>query len=744
MNPILRMSSSAVGRACSALTTVAFLLMSSIALPYTIDTAASPSPITGLWWNPNEPGWGTSFIQQYDVFFVTMFTYDAEGNPIWYVASNCAVAGAGCQGDLHKVTGGSMPTVTWNGSNRVVTPVGKIALNFTDNDNGSMTYSIDGYQVSKTITREVWRTAPAVIKGLVIGAGLIESALVCADQNANGKCDENEVQTRTDAGGQYQLTIPNGAAVALVAEVIGGTSRDSTESGATVDASYRLVSPSSNYSTNITPYTTLVRLSTEADSPLAEDETRNTLGLPPRFDIKLSSAPAAGSLTQAVAKSVAAALKVTGMALELSTPAALDRVIAAFPRTLTDLPLLRINTKAAAPIVSKETYVDATYLLTNAAIPDQVAILSGKIRGRGNATWGQPKNPYKIVLKDDASYGKISDVVGMKKSRYWVLLADYFDKSLMRNKLALSLANSSVFLDGLKWNSSGQHLEVYLNDEYVGVYLLTEDIRIDPSRLNIKTMSPAPAVNDLDGGYIVEVDRRLDCDVSLQHITQQGLTVCIDTPDESAITPNQLSYINAFIDEVELDLYGSNKLDKIDPVSFADWYLINEFFRNNDAAFFSSDFMWKDTNAASNPRDRLLNMGPIWDFDISAGNTNLFDNYKTDGCWVNQWNTGSNWLHKMSDNSEFVQLTISRWKQKRGALEKFINSSIDTYSRRLDQAQQRNYAKWQTMGVPLANSYYVFSTYADEVAFLKRFLNERLLWLDKAYANPDSFNALCK
>ncbi len=146
----------------AAVTALAFLLvapMSSSA--YTLDTSASPSAINGLWWNPNESGWGANFIQQYDVIFVTIFTYDAPGNPIWYVASDCAVSGDGCQGSLYEVTGGSSLTVPWNGSNLAVTPVGTVSLAFTDVNDGTMNFTINGVNSSKAITRQVWRTSPA-------------------------------------------------------------------------------------------------------------------------------------------------------------------------------------------------------------------------------------------------------------------------------------------------------------------------------------------------------------------------------------------------------------------------------------------------------------------------------------------------------------------------------------------------------------------------------------------------------
>jgi hypothetical protein len=576
--------------------------------------------------------------------------------------------------------------------------------------------------------------------------GYIEGALVCLDLNGNGKCDQGEAQTRSDAAGKFQLTIPKDSAAPLAAEVIAGQSRDADEQGSTVDRSYRMVSPAREYSTNITPFTTLVHLSGERNFKLAEELVRNDVGLPPRFDINAGTPAVAGSLTHAVAKSIVIALKATAVTVDFSSTDALAKVVAAFPVALTALPELRIDTKNSAPIVSKEDYVDATFLLTNPAGASQPASLNGKMRGRGHSTWGQPKNPYKVVFSNDAKLAALPDVVGMKKSRYWVLLADYFDRSLLRNKLAFSLGSSSVFSDGLAWNPSGQHVEVYLNEDYVGVYLLAEDIRVDPDRLNIKKMSSSTTVNDVDGGYIVEVDWRLDCynqgAINLQYVTGQAVPFCIDTPDEGSITQNQIAYIKGLLGDVEQDLYVRGNLTRINVESFVDWYLLSELFKNNDAVFFSSVFMWKDTDAAATPRNRLLNLGPIWDFDISAGNVNYNDNWLAEGCWVVKPSL-PNWIARLFDNPAFLDMAIARWKQKRPALGTFVNSSIDTYARRLALAEQRNFTRWPILGAPLTN-HYVFYTYADEVAFLKAFLDTRMAWLDRAFESPASFNAMCK
>ena len=586
------------------------------------------------------------------------------------------------------------------------------------------------------------------ITGKVID-GYVANALVCIDLNKNGRCDTDEPQTRSDSAGAYRLTIPKDAAEALLAEVIAGESRDLDQPGAAAETSYRMASPSHIYSTNITPFTTLVHMCGEADMPLAESLVRNVVGLPPKTDINLDYTAKQGAMTQSVAKSVVAGLKGAGM-LDMSSADAMQQVIAKFPAPLRDLPVLRISTKDGVPIVSKEVYIDATFTLTNPAVSSDAMPLNGKIRGRGHSTWGQPKNPYKIQFNNDDAYAKVPDLVGMQKNRNWALLAEYFDRSLIRNKLAFSLGNSSVFSDGLKWTPSGQHVEVYLNDDYVGVYLLTEDIRIDPTRLNIKKMSKDLTVNDVDGGYIVEVDARLDCynvgALNLQHHTPLGVPVCIDRPDEADITLPQLAFVKNLVDSVEAEIFGPNRLQKINPVSYVDWYLLNEVFRSNDAPFWSSVFMWKDSESAANPSDRVLNMGPLWDFDLSGGNPNYNEGWIPEGCWISRtWNEWPNWMTRLFENDEFLALTISRWKQKRPALETFINTSIDTYAARLQAAQQRNFTRWPILGQPMPLSgHYTFYTWADEVDYLKRFLDQRMAWLDQVYESPASFKALCR
>jgi hypothetical protein len=108
---------------------------------------------SALWWNADESGWGVALSQQYGMIFAAIYTYDASGNAIWYVASSCPVVGSGCTGALYQVTGGSAPTVAWR-PNKVVTPVGTATFSFTDGSIGTMTTTINGVSSTKAITRQ--------------------------------------------------------------------------------------------------------------------------------------------------------------------------------------------------------------------------------------------------------------------------------------------------------------------------------------------------------------------------------------------------------------------------------------------------------------------------------------------------------------------------------------------------------------------------------------------------------------
>lgn len=584
-----------------------------------------------------------------------------------------------------------------------------------------------------------------LLMGQVFTGAELPKAKVCLDINRDGRCGIEEPFGLTDASGSYQFHANRGDIFPLVAEVFENININ-------VELSYRLGTPNYGFSKEINPFTTLVHLSAIQDLNLAEDVVRDMLGLMPRTSISIISDDKAPSVKKLIASLVVEGLRGAERVLDWSSPEALISFMRYLPADLTTLPTLDIATKSKAPILTKELYVDATYILSHKLSTIPIQKINGRIRGRGNATWGQPKKPYKIQFSNDASYAEIADVIGLPKNRNWVLLADYFDRSLLRNKIALTLANSSLFTQGLKWTPSGKHVEVTLNGEYVGVYLLTEDIRIDSTRLNINRMSSKVASNETDGGYVVEADGRLDCSniepLNLQFISPILRTrFCIDTPDEEDITLNQLTYIKNFLEEVERDLVNSSLQSKLNLESFVDWYIISELFRNLDAPFLSSVFMWKDSDSSLLRSDRLLNLGPLWDFDLSAGNVDYDSNWEPSGCWVGKRHPeiyeGVNWMAVLLNKRDFAQLLVLRWREKRAGLVHFINYSIRSNANRLQGAQARNFSRWPILGVPLL-SHYTWGLWEEEVDFLSKFLNERMLWMDKFLESPESIAKACE
>ena len=165
---------------------------------FTIDTSAA-QPLTGLWWNANESGWGATFTQQSNIMFVTMFVYDSAGNAVWYTVS-CAISGASCSGDMLRFKGGATPTMSWNGNGLNFTKVGTMTLAFSSNDAGTMSYNIDGLPNTRQVTRQIFGPPAPVIPGL---AGQWQGAIVETRSN----CTQPQNNGGRATYGQYDISM---------------------------------------------------------------------------------------------------------------------------------------------------------------------------------------------------------------------------------------------------------------------------------------------------------------------------------------------------------------------------------------------------------------------------------------------------------------------------------------------------------------------------------------------------------
>lgn len=385
----------------------------------------------------------------------------------------------------------------------------------------------------------------------------------------------------------------------------------------------------------------------------------------------------------------------------------------AFSPQRVDLPVLRITTDNDAPIVSKDVYITGQVSLESNVVGEAAVIGGMQIRGRGNSTWGMPKKPYRLKLTDKHS------LLGMPSSKDWVLLANYSDKTLMRNTIAMELG---VGL-GMPWTPRGRFVEVFHGTRYLGVYLLTENIKVTKDRVNIDELDETDVGADvIGGGYLLEVDFRQDGHTMFTAV--DNLPVVFQSPEEPA--PAQEAYIKGYLDQFEAVLHSANFADPvtgyaayIDVDSFVRWYIVNEIFSNVDANMWSSCWMYK-------PRDGKLFMGPLWDFDLAAGNVNYNNAFQTSGWYIRT----APWFSRLFEDPAFRLRVKQVWNDAKADRLPAMIQSISTHASELRQGQLNNFHRWPILETYVWPNNRVPGSYAGEIEYLNSWLTARIAWLD--------------
>ena len=383
-----------------------------------------------------------------------------------------------------------------------------------------------------------------------------------------------------------------------------------------------------------------------------------------------------------------------------------------------NLPVLRITTDNGAPIVSKDVYITGQMSLVS-TVAGEAAVNGGlQIRGRGNSTWGMPKKPYRLKLTDKQA------LLGMPSAKDWVLLANYSDKSLLRNALALELGTKL----GLAWSPRSAYVEVFLNGRYDGVYQLMENIKVAKDRVNIDELAAVDVGADkITGGYLLEVDFRQDGHTIFSAIDQ--LPIVFQSPE--APVQVQEDYIKGYINEFETALHSADFANPttgyaayIDVDSFVRWYLVNEVFRNVDSNMWSSCWMYKS-------RAGKLQMGPLWDFDLGAGNVNYEDAYKTDGWRVRT----APWFSRLFEDPAFAARVKLLWNEVKDDELAAMLQSIPINAAKLQQPQLNNFQRWPILEMYVWPNYKIPGSYAGEIDYLNTWLSARITWIDRQF-NP--------
>lgn len=394
----------------------------------------------------------------------------------------------------------------------------------------------------------------------------------------------------------------------------------------------------------------------------------------------------------------------------------------------TGLPVVRVTTAGAAPITSKDTYlsgtlkiIDGTRVVYGAGLYDGAT----QIRGRGNSTWLMPKKPFRLRLPVAAP------ILDMPADRDWVLLANYTDKSLIRTDVAFELSRRL----GLTWTPRMRHVELFVNDEYLGSYLLGEHVKVATDRVNITPIGTSDNLApELTGGYFIEVDQLANLEPGdFYVVTASGILFNLKEPSGSRITDQQKAYITTYLQDVERTLMRDDFADPaigyaayLDVDTFINWYLVNELVKNVDAPFVSSVYLYKD-------RGQKLKMGPAWDFDLAAGNVD-FSRARDPRGW--RIRDQALWFNRLFQDPAFAKKVRQRWNSiKRSQLDT-LPAYIDQLAATLSTSHQENFRRWSMTQYDWPNAV-VAGSYAGELRYLKNWLAQRIAWMDRRINDMD-------
>ena len=412
------------------------------------------------------------------------------------------------------------------------------------------------------------------------------------------------------------------------------------------------------------------------------------------------------------------------------TQAARDYVIYVDSRT-SSIPTVVIDTKNGDRIRDKNNAVTAHMKIIDVGNnPKGTGLYDGEIeiRGRGNSSFGMPKRGYNFEIAEKTA------IFGMAPSRDWMLIANFSDKSLMRNYTAYEFARDL----GMDFAPRLKFVDLILNGEYLGTYCVGERIKVDTGRLDFpKVKADTTDEYELTGTYVLEVNstdkwnsNEIYFETSKINVRRQHFLV-IQQPGAANLSDAAYEYIANYVNEAEDALFGNNFKDPetgyrayLDTASFIDWYLVNELYKNVDAGFHTSVFMYK-------PRGEKLHMGPVWDFDLGGGNADYSGCDDPEGWYVRY----ASWIERLFEDKAFAQEFKDRWNyiKNNGYFDVFFKR-IDDTAARIGSSAELNFSKWPILGVyvwPNAGNVQSRTTYQSEIDYLKEWLTLRIEWMDR-------------
>jgi len=424
------------------------------------------------------------------------------------------------------------------------------------------------------------------------------------------------------------------------------------------------------------------------------------------------------------------------------------------------LPIVLLDGYGSGQSTDKNVYKDAGVMIfepvTGSASLDALPTLAARagyhLRGQSSAMF--PQRPYKVEFRDSADADFKYPVLGMPADADWALIAPYYDRALIRNPFTYTLANEM----GRKAPQT-RFAEVYVNYEnrplqesdYQGIYWLSETIKINNHRLDLKKLDADDTqLPKISGGYIFKFDQAAT-DKTAAQLTctaKTGITCWTDcevVDPEPLPAPEQLAWLTQYVQSFHETLFASplgNYAEYADVASFVDYLILSELTRNVDA-YVRSAFFYKE-------RDGLLQGGPFWDYNFAlgvGGRTTITPAPGADeGGWQYQGRTAgslpqrnvNSWFPKLMSDPAFVDRVKARWKSLRSGLlsQASLEQRISTLTAQLDgDAVQRDFAKWPvSLVLPDGHNGIVYgpsaATWQEQVQAMQDFVVARAAWLD--------------
>ena len=386
----------------------------------------------------------------------------------------------------------------------------------------------------------------------------------------------------------------------------------------------------------------------------------------------------------------------------------------------TKLPLFVINTaKRKEPAEDKKFVKGYIYTIDKGLIDNSIGC---QIKLRGNSSIKRDKKPYRVKLNEKRSIFN-SDM----RASNWLLIANYADKTLIRDELAYNISRAME----MAYTIDCWTIELIFNGNYKGTYELCEQIDTKKNKLNIVEMKNTYIKEpEISGGYLLEVDGYAYLETSM-FISEKGVPITVQYPEEDEILLIQRNYIKDKFNELEREVYGYN-ITNIDNVSFIKYFLIGELTGNPDS-------YWS-VNIYKNFSDPKFYFGPVWDFDSAFDNDyRVYPiNSKEDFLFNYGLSAGTmvKFVSKILKKDIITEGLKTYWEsiRKEKITKDKLFKMIDDKIIQINESQRLNFIRWDILNKKVAYNPVAMGSYENEIKYMKNYLEKRIEWLDNYFS----------